>query len=150
MAAGILIEPPPSEPVPKGIIPEANAADVPPDEPPDEYSKFQGFLVAPKGSLSVLPLCPNSGVFVFPRTTQPACLSLLTNIESSAAGLSLTCKADPKVVTKPLASSRSLTPIGIPARGPTFSPFDILSSREMACFIASSELTAQNALMILS
>ena len=33
---GILMEPPPSEPVPKGIMPEANAADVPPEDPPGE------------------------------------------------------------------------------------------------------------------
>ena len=68
---GILIDPPPSEPVPRGIIPEHRAAEVPPEEPPGEYSRFQGFLVDPKGALSVLPLCPNSGVFVFPKTTQP-------------------------------------------------------------------------------
>ena len=37
-AEGILIEPPPSEPVPKGIMPEAKAADVPPEDPPGEYS----------------------------------------------------------------------------------------------------------------
>ena len=70
-AAGILIEPPPSEPVPRGIIPDASAADVPPEDPPGEYSRFQGFLVIPKGTLSVFPLCPNSGVLVFPKITQP-------------------------------------------------------------------------------
>ena len=55
-AAGILMEPPPSEPVPRGIIPEARAEEVPPEEPPEECSKLQGFFVEPKGTLSVLPL----------------------------------------------------------------------------------------------
>ena len=49
-------KPPPSEPVPRGIIPEDKAAEVPPDDPPGEYLRFHGFLVAPKGTLSVLPL----------------------------------------------------------------------------------------------
>ena len=34
IADGPLIEPPPSEPVPRGIMPAASAAAVPPDEPP--------------------------------------------------------------------------------------------------------------------
>ena len=89
-AAGILIEPPPSDPVPKGIIPEAKAAEVPPEDPPGENSKFHGFFVAPKGALSVLPLWPNSGVFVLPRTMHPSSRILLTKIESSFAGASFT------------------------------------------------------------
>ena len=52
-------------------MPDAKAAEVPPDEPPGEYSRFQGFLVTPKGTLSVFPLWPNSGVFVFPRIMHP-------------------------------------------------------------------------------
>ena len=50
------MEPPPSDPVPRGIMPDANAAEVPPEEPPAEYLRFQGFFVLPKGTLSVFPL----------------------------------------------------------------------------------------------
>ena len=52
-------------------MPEAKADDVPPEEPPEEFSRFQGFFVEPKGMLSVFPLCPNSGVLVLPSITHP-------------------------------------------------------------------------------
>ena len=55
-----------------------------------ERSIFQGFLDAPNGTLSVLPLYPNSGVLVLPTTTAPAALSLATKTESEDAGASST------------------------------------------------------------
>ena len=48
MADGIRMEPPPSEPVPAGTMPDMTAAAVPPDEPPGERPRFHGFQVAPK------------------------------------------------------------------------------------------------------
>ena len=44
---GMRIEPPPSDPVAKGTIPEAMAAALPPDDPPGVCSRFQGFRVWP-------------------------------------------------------------------------------------------------------
>src|SRR5688500_5673633 len=44
---GMRIEPPPSEPVHNGTMPEASAAAEPPDEPPGERSVDQGLRVAP-------------------------------------------------------------------------------------------------------
>ena len=55
-AAGILIDPPPSDQVVIGTMPAAKAADDPPDDPPGVNSLFQGFFEAPKGTLSVTPL----------------------------------------------------------------------------------------------
>ena len=71
-------------------MPAAIAAAEPPLEPPGERSRFQGFLDAPNGTLSVLPLYPNSGVLVLPTTTAPAALSLATKTESVDAGASST------------------------------------------------------------
>jgi hypothetical protein len=70
---------------------------------------------------------PCSGVVVFPTTTHPARRSRETRIESVVAGGSAACSVDPNPVRKPAASSRSLTPIGMPARGPTSSPAAIRS-----------------------
>ena len=49
------------------------------------------------------------------------------------------------VVADPFASSRSLTPIGMPASGPTTSPRLKRSSMDLAWLNASSKSTAQNA-----
>src|ERR1700681_1592070 len=64
--AGIRIEPPPSDPVARGTMPEAMAAAEPPDEPPGVWARFHGLEVAPKGVLTVSDFHPSSGVFVFP------------------------------------------------------------------------------------
>ena len=45
--AGILIDPPISEPVSKPVIPDANAAAEPPDDPPGLLVKSQGLFVVP-------------------------------------------------------------------------------------------------------
>jgi hypothetical protein len=52
-AEGILIEPPPSPPIPTGTIPEATAAAVPPLEPPGERLWSQGLRVNPRETDSV-------------------------------------------------------------------------------------------------
>ena len=41
------IDPPPSDPVAKGTIPEAMAAALPPEDPPGEWSRFHGLRVGP-------------------------------------------------------------------------------------------------------
>src|SRR3954469_14778535 len=50
---GIRQEPPPSLPTASGEIPAAAADAAPPLEPPELYSRFQGFDVAPKIRFSV-------------------------------------------------------------------------------------------------
>src|SRR5947209_19378949 len=52
-AAGIRIEPPPSDPVAAGTIPAATAAAEPPEEPPAVRSRCQGLRVMPLASLAV-------------------------------------------------------------------------------------------------
>ena len=69
--AGIRIDPPPSEPSATAHNPSATAAALPPEEPPAFLPGANGVLVGPKRKLSVTPLCPNSGVLVFPRTIAP-------------------------------------------------------------------------------
>ena len=57
------IEPPPSLPIAKGAMPDASAAEAPPEEPPGVFSRFHGLRVAPLNALSVSPFQPNSGTF---------------------------------------------------------------------------------------
>ena len=138
-------EPPPSDPVARGTRPAATAEALPPDEPPGVWSRFQGLRVGPNTALSVSAFQPTSGVFVFPRTTQPAATSRATNGESAGAG-GLPAKAtDPLVVVKPSASSRSFTPMGIPARGPGSRPAAMTSSIRPAAARARSPSTATKA-----
>ena len=121
-AAGMRIEPPPSEPVASGTSPAARAAADPPDEPPGVRSVSHGLRVMPKSRLDVSALAPSSGVLVLPTTTQPAARRRATKGESAPAGASSLRSNDPWVVTKPVASSRSFTPIGMPANGPGSPP----------------------------
>ncbi len=96
---GIRSEPPPSEPVASGTMPEAIAAAEPPDEPPAVCPRFHGLLVAPNSGFSVWAFQPSSGVLVFPTTTHPAATRRSTRIESAVAGGSAARVAEPQVVT---------------------------------------------------
>src|SRR3954454_24123715 len=60
-AAGIRIEPPPSDACAIGTSPPAPAAPEPPDEPPGVWSVFHGFRVGPKRCGSVTGRIPTSG-----------------------------------------------------------------------------------------
>src|SRR6478609_371961 len=73
-AAGILIEPPPSEAWAIGTRPPATAAAEPPDEPPGVCSVFHGFRVGPNRRASVTGTIPISGAAVLPTITKPALL----------------------------------------------------------------------------
>ena len=53
-------------------MPDATAAAAPPDDPPGVIRGFHGLRVMPVSRLSVVPLMPNSGVFVLPISTAPA------------------------------------------------------------------------------
>ena len=65
LAAGIRIEPPPSEAEAAPIRPAATAAPEPPLEPPVVWLGFQGLRVSPQVSVSVKPTIASSGSVVF-------------------------------------------------------------------------------------
>ena len=119
---GIRIEPPPSDPVASGTMPDAMAAALPPEDPPGLWSRFQGLRVGPKTVLSVSAFHPSSGVLVFPITTQPAALSRATSAESTVAAAPPANTGEPWDVTNPAASSRSLTPMGMPGQRARVAP----------------------------
>src|SRR5437588_10951323 len=83
-AAGIRIEPAPSEPTATGTRPAATAAADPPDEPPGVRSSRHGLRVAPNAGPSVNGHWPNSGALVLPTMMAPADLSWRTAAESTA------------------------------------------------------------------
>src|SRR5690606_24585494 len=121
-AAGVRIEPPPSDPVPNGTMPAATADEVPPLLPPGVRAGSQGFRVTPKLSLYVAECSPNSGTLVLPRGIAPAARSRAI-IGSSAAADGAPAKALlPWAVGIPATSEISLTANGTPARGPQTFP----------------------------
>ena len=65
------MEPAPSLALAMGTMLAATVAAAPPDDPPTVGSKFQGFLVWPWGTDSVVPVRPNSGVVILPKITRP-------------------------------------------------------------------------------
>lgn len=84
-AAGIRIEPDPSEACATGTNPAATAAVAPPLEPPVERSRFHGLRVGPQAVGSVVAMAANSGVFVRPAVIRPAARNLATRVESASA-----------------------------------------------------------------
>src|SRR3954465_297348 len=60
--AGMRIDPPPALAWATGRIRAATAAAAPPEEPPDEWSRFHGFRVGPNSRDSVVGIRPNSGL----------------------------------------------------------------------------------------
>ena len=66
------IEPPPSVAWATGTMPAATAAAAPPEDPPAEWSRFQGLRVGPFATGSVVQEMPSSGVLVRPKMTSPA------------------------------------------------------------------------------
>ena len=82
-AAGMRIEPPPSEPVAAGTRPAATAAPEPPDEPPGVRVGSQGLRVMPFASVAVHGKIVSSGTFVIPIGIAPAARSRRTASESA-------------------------------------------------------------------
>ena len=85
-AAGMRIEPAPSEAEAIGTRPAATAAALPPLEPPGVRCSFQGLRVTPKVADSVKPQIASSGSSVLPTTIAPASRRRRTISESAAAG----------------------------------------------------------------
>src|ERR1700737_4831283 len=69
--AGMRIEPPPSLACATGTMRAATAAPAPPEDPPEECSRFQGFRVGPNKRGSVVGINPNSGLELFPKIVTP-------------------------------------------------------------------------------
>ena len=84
--AGLRIDPPPSDPTPKGTRPAATAAAVPPLLPPGVRVRSHGLRVVPNVTLSVNGQIVISGTFVFPITIAPAARSRRTTSASCVLG----------------------------------------------------------------
>nr|BFE85893.1 hypothetical protein GCM10020093_084940 [Planobispora longispora] len=134
-------EPSPSAPWASGTIPDATAAALPPDEPPEVRSRSHGLRVTPY-TLSEKPARHSSGTLVIPTTTAPASRSRATTGWSSAAGVSGVA-ADPQRIASPRTGTLSLTAIGTPASGS--SARSSRSCTAAASASASSARTLRNA-----
>ncbi len=87
------IDPPPSLAWATGTISAATAAAEPPDDPPVEWSRFQGLRDGPCASGSVVIVLPHSGVLARPMAMNPASRSLRYTAESYVARWSMRCRA---------------------------------------------------------
>ena len=129
-AAGMRIEPPPSEPWAIGTIPAATAAAAPPEDPPGVRPVSQGLRVGPCRRGSVTGRIPNSGRFVLPTTTKPASRMRRTT-KASCCGTKSPNSSEPAVMGSPLTGAPSLIAIGTPANGRS-SPGPIASAAARA------------------
>ena len=86
LAAGIRIEPPPSEAEAAPTRPAATAAPEPPLEPPVVRDGSQGLRVSPQASVSVKPQIASSGRVVLPSSTAPGLAQLRGQCAASAVG----------------------------------------------------------------
>src|SRR5581483_8693512 len=85
-AAGIRIEPPPSDPVAAGTSPAATAAAEPPDDPPGVRVRSHGLRVTPLAVLAVQGQIVSSGTFVIPIGIAPAARNRRTTSLSALSG----------------------------------------------------------------
>ncbi len=116
--AGLRRLPPMSDPSASGTIPDASAEAAPPLEPPAERLGSTGFRVVPKTRLNVCEPAANSGTFVLPISTAPACRIRSTTRSSVVATWSAK-RGEPYVVRHPAAAWVSFTANGSPCSGPT-------------------------------
>jgi len=113
---GMRIDPAPSVPTASGPIPDATAAAAPPDDPPGVSLGSHGLRVMPVSVLSVVPLMPNSGVFVLPNSTAPASRSRAVAGASMSQGWFGSMVREPRSVGQPRVRIRSLIDTGTPSR----------------------------------
>ncbi len=141
-AAGMRIEPPPSEADAPAQSPAAVAEADPPLDPPGVREVSHGLRVMPHASVSVKPQMASSGRFVLPRTIAPAARSRRTISPSAVAGSSKPLV--PQAVTSPSRSSVSFTAMGTPASGIRLpSPAASLASTSVASARALSARTTR-------
>src|SRR4029077_10210681 len=114
--AGILIEPPMSEPVASVAVPAASAAADPPLEPPGEYLVCHGLRVTPQSRDQVTGAQENSGVVVRACTMPPASRIRCAKAAVSSATASRS-GSEPSVLRCPAISASSFTATGRPSRG---------------------------------
>ncbi len=119
-AAGIRIDPPPSEPVAHGTMPAATAAAEPPEEPPGVRAESQGLRVTPLAALAVHGKIISSGTFVIPIGIAPAARRRRTTSPSAASAGGY--ERDPRVTDWPATGMSSLIAIGTPASGLSATP----------------------------
>src|SRR3954451_6621341 len=100
-------------------MPAETAALEPPLEPPGVLAGSHGLRVTPSAGLAVYAQVPNSGAAVFPIGIAPAARSRATWIASLGIAGPPANQREPRVVGIPAQSSRSFTPNGTPASGPT-------------------------------
>ena len=86
LAAGMRIEPPPSDAVAAAASPAATAAAEPPEEPPGERSSRHGLRVMPLAAVAVHGKISSSGVLVIPIGIAPAARRRRIASASSVAG----------------------------------------------------------------
>src|ERR1700748_253697 len=82
-AAGMRIDPPPSDAVAAGTRPAATAGADPPDDPPGVRVGSHGFRVMPLASVAVHGKIVSSGTFVIPIGIAPAARRRRTASESA-------------------------------------------------------------------
>ena len=145
-AAGMRTLPAPSVPIESGPMPQAMAAAVPPDDPPDVRAGFQGLRVMPVSGELVSPLQPNSGVVVLPRITAPASRTRAATGASTSHGPLGSMVREPRSVGMPATRMRSLIDIGTPSSAPHGSPRVQRSSLAPADASAASGARRQKAL----
>ena len=136
-AAGIRIDPPPSDAVAAGTSPAATAAAEPPEDPPGVRSRRHGLRVIPLACVTVQGKMSSSGVVVIPTGIAPAARSRRITSASATAGGPWV--RDPRVAMCPATATSSLSATGTPARGPLRS---VIAS---AAASASSALTSRKA-----
>ena len=146
-AAGWRIDPPVSVPIASGASNAATAAADPPLDPPGVLVKSQGFCVVPYAEFSVDEPIANSSIFVLPRITTPAAFNFATTVESYG-GRQPSRIFDPAVVGIPFCARISLTAIGTPASGESFSPLARFLSIASACSKAPALSICKKALIL--
>src|SRR5215470_13259710 len=141
-AAGWRIDPPVSVPRLAAHRPAATAAELPPELPPGTRVGSHGFFVGWYAERSVeLPIA-NSSQLSLPSTIASSARSRVTTV-ASYGGTQPARILDAAVVARPFVTSTSLSPIGTPARRPSFSFAARLRSTSRAAASAPSRSTTR-------
>src|SRR5215475_12502654 len=134
-AAGCRIEPPVSVPMAPTQSRAATAAADPPDEPPGtslavDPLRRHGDTTGPKHDVSFEEPIANSSLLSLPSSTAPSRHKLALTVDSYG-GVKLSRMREHAVVRTRSVANMSLTPSGIPSRGPP-SPWRSLASDAFA------------------
>src|SRR5215467_8980993 len=99
-------------------MPAATADAAPPEEPPAIWAGFHGLRHGPRCADSVVPVMPNSGVFVLPSSTSPVARYRRTSSLSEPSTVEHK-NLLPEVLGQPVTlRPRSLIKKGTPLNGP--------------------------------